>query len=159
MPLKAYEEFADEPLAFPIGGKVYTVPPIGMRDGIRLQRAISGQDDSLKDAPPEELWKLVMGDVWQQMLDDDVPVEAAGRAGAAALTDFQFGREAAEKVWEHGLSPEWMAALGSASQSGEDSQGSSSTGEASATRSRASSSGTTSRKKSGSGRRKSASST
>ena len=146
MPLKAFEDFAPEPLAFPIRGKTYTAPPVGMAEGIRLQQIVSGKDDSLTDAAPDALWRLVMGSAWDEMLADNVPAEAASRAAFAALTDFQFGREMAERVWESGLSPEALAAreAASSSQPAPDSTRSKSTGGARKTRKRASTTGTTS---------------
>lgn len=111
MPLKAYEEFAQEPLRFPIGNKVYEVPPLGFEDGIKLHRII----DRTESAPetPEELWRIVMGDVFDEMVADKVPFLALQRAGFTAITDFQFGRAAAETVWESGLDPK--ALIGEAS--------------------------------------------
>lgn len=145
MPLKAYEDFAPEPLAFPIRGKTYTAPPVNMADGIRLQQVIAGKDDTLKDAEPDVLWRLVMGPAWDEMLADKVPIEAASRAALAALTDFQYGREMAERVWESGLSPEALAAPEAASSKpSRASRRSTSTGGARKTRSRASTTGTTS---------------
>jgi hypothetical protein len=147
MPLKAYEEFAQEPLAFPIGGKVYTVPPLGFRDGILLQRIISGESVELNDRPVEDGWKLILGDVFDEMVADKVPMDAIARAGFTAMTDFQFGREAAERVWESGLDPKALAeAVTQAQAALPGSQPSSSTGAARKTRSRASTTGTTSPK-------------
>jgi len=110
MALKAYEEFAEEPLAFPIGQKVYVVPALSYHKGIRLTRIFTGEDHSLDGKLAEEGWKLVMGAAWDEMAADDVPMDAMARAGLAALSDFQFGREAAERVWESNISPEALAA-------------------------------------------------
>jgi hypothetical protein len=140
MPLKAFEDFAPEPLAFPIGGKVYTAKLVGMSDGLRLQRVLEGKDDSLNDVEPEVLWRMVLGDAWDEMMADNVPVEAASRAALAALADFQYGRNEAERVWEAGISPEALAARAAANQKA--STPSTRTGGAGKTRSRASSSGT-----------------
>jgi len=116
MSLKAYEEFAEEPLAFPIGGKVYTVPPLGFEDGIRLQRVLAGDDTSLNGLPVEEGWKLVLGTAWDEMVTDKVPMEALSRAGLAGVADFQYGRKMAETVWEADVSPEALAAAVAANQ-------------------------------------------
>ena len=140
MPLKAFEDFAPEPLAFPIGGKVYTAKLVGMADGLRLQRVIEGKDDSLSKAEPEVLWRMVLGDAWDEMMADNVPIEAASRAALAALADFQFGRAEAERVWEAGISPEALAARAAASR--QESTPSTRTGGAAKTRRRASTSGT-----------------
>lgn len=147
MPLKAYEEFAQEPLTFPIAGKNYVTPPLGFTDGILLQRIIAGEDDSLTDAPAEDGWKLILGSAFDEMVADKVPMEAVARAGFAAMTDFQFGREQAEMVWESGIDPKALAAsIRAASQRVTDSTQSPSTGEATKTLQPGSSTGTTSRK-------------
>ena len=147
MPLKAYEEFAQEPLAFPVGGKVYTVPPLGFTDGIRLQRVLAGEDDSLTNAPAEDGWRLILGPVFDEMVADKVPMEAIARAGFTAMTDFQFGREQAERVWEAGLDPKALAeAVTAAHEALTASTPSPSTGAANGTRKRASSTTTTSPK-------------
>lgn len=163
MPLKAYEEFAQEPLAFPIGGKVYTVPPLGFTDGITLQRVISGEPTELTDAPVEDGWKLILGPVFDEMVADKVPMEAIARAGFTAMTDFQFGREAAERVWESQLDPKALAEAVTAASSLADSRPSSSTGAARKTRKRATTTGTTSptttRRTQGKGGKRSGSST
>jgi hypothetical protein len=145
MPLKPYEEFAQEPLTFPIGGKLYITPPLGFLDGLRLQRVIAGEDHSLDDKPAEEVWRLILGPTWDEMVADNVPLEAMNRAGMAALADFQFGRTIAETVWESGVDPEALAAAATAAAS-KDSKPSPSTDAASSTRSPASSSPTTSLK-------------
>lgn len=149
MPLTPYEEFAAEPLAFPIGGKVYTVPPMGMREGLLLQRVINGDDHSLDDAPAEDGWRLVLGSAWDEMVADNVPMAAMARAGLCAMADFQHGRDVAEATWKAGVDPEALAAaLTAAAQrkTAPASTGSPSTAVASTTKRRASSSGTTSRK-------------
>ena len=147
MPLKAYEEFSQEPLTFPIAGKQYVVPPLGFTDGILLQRIIAGEDAALEQAPAEEGWKLILGSAFDEMVADKVPLEAIARAGFAAMTDFQFGREQAERVWESGIDPKALAAsIQAAHKALTDSTQSSSTGVESRTQSRASSTGTTSPK-------------
>lgn len=145
MPLKAYEEFAKEPLGFPIAGKVYTVPALGFTDGILLQRIVAGEQTAFTDAPVEDGWKLVLGSAFDDMVTDKVPMEAIARAGFAAMADFQFGREAAERVWESGLDPKALAAAVTATAR-QDSPRSSSSDEVSVTPSPASSTGTTSPK-------------
>lgn len=148
MALKAYEEFAPEPLVFPIGSKRYEVPPLGYREGIRLQGILAGTDHSLDGKDPTEGWRLVLGTAWDEMVADDVPIEALSRAGFTAMTDFQFGRTAAENVWESGISPEALAAAMAATQTSQDSQPLPSTGSGNRTQRRASTRATTSPKNS-----------
>jgi len=111
MPLKAFEDFAPEPLAFPVGGKVYTVPEIGWADGVRITAIIDG--DEKADAAEQN--RLLMGPVFDEMVADKVPAAALSRALLACLTDFRTGdRELAARVWESGLSPEALAPKGAA---------------------------------------------
>lgn len=145
MALKAYEEFAEKPLVFPIGGKQYTVPALSYHTGIRLTRIFTGEDHSLDGKPPEEGWRLVCGAAWDEMAADDVPMDAMSRAGLAAVADFQFGRAAAELVWESNVSPEALAAATAANRK-ERRATQRSTAAAAKTRSRASTSGTSSPK-------------
>lgn len=145
MALKAYEEFAEAPLAFPIGGKVYAVPAVSYLTGIRLTRIFTGEDKSLEGKPPEDGWRLVLGSAWDEMAADDVPMDAMSRAGLAAIADFQFGRAAAELVWESNVSPEELAAATAANRK-ERRATQRSTGTGRKTRSRASTSGTSSPK-------------
>jgi hypothetical protein len=145
MSLKPFEEIAPEPLVFPVNGKLYTIPPVGYLMGIRLSGILAGTDHTMDETDTDAFWEFVLGDVWAQMKADNAPMEAMSRVGFATLTDFQLGREAAEKVWESGIPPEALAAAMAASQV---------TGQqtppnmvaAPKTQSRASSSGTSSRR-------------
>lgn len=146
MTLKAYEDFAPEPLVFPIGNKLYTVPALGFREGITLLGVLAGTDHTLDDKDPSEGWRLVLGSAWDEMVADNVPIEAIGRVGFAAMSDFQFGRTAAENVWESGISPEALAAAMAATQTSQATQLSSSTASGNRTQRRAASKRTTSPK-------------
>lgn len=111
MALSAYETFANPPLVFPIGGKKYTLNPVTIPNGITLQRIINGKDKKLAQAAGEVLWRLVLGDdLWDRFVEDGVPVEAATRAGLAALAEYQYGRDAAEAAWEAGADPKALQA-------------------------------------------------
>lgn len=145
MALKAYEEFAVEPLQFPIGGKVYTLPELPISVGLKLSGAIAGKDEEFAQATGTDLWKLVLGPLWDDMLADNVPTAAITRAGLTALADYQYGRERAEMVWETGADPK---AIRKYLQGQEPPQESSKPAAASTTKRRASTSGTrTSRRK------------
>jgi|SRR5690348_3939081 len=106
MPLKAYEDWRPEPLVFPIGGRTYEVPALSWEAGVRLTKIMDGGEITEE---PEAQNRLLMGDVWDQMLTDGVPLEALSRAALTCLVDFRMGREAAERVWESGLTPEALA--------------------------------------------------
>lgn len=138
MPLKPYEE--DEPLAFPIRGKVYTLGPVGIDAGLRLSAILAGTEKAPKDQ--QVVFRLAMGDVWDEMRADGVPVEAGLRAGLSAMADFQSGRLAAEAIWEAGVDPKALEAWIAGQQ---DSTPSPSMAKATSTRKRATTSGTTSR--------------
>jgi hypothetical protein len=105
MALSAYESFADEPLVFPIGGKNYICKPVSIPAGRKLVGLINGKDKAFEKAPSEELWKLVLGDLWDEFEADGVPMEAAVRAGVTALADWQYDRSTAEAAWEAGADP------------------------------------------------------
>jgi len=144
MPLKAFEQVAPEPLIFPVNGKQYEIPPVGYLRGLRLSGMLNGTDHTMEAESPDVLWEFILGDVWAQMKADDAPLEAMNRVAFATLTDFQLGREAAEKVWESGIPPEALAAVQAAIQEKTAQPPQSSTVAAPKTRPRASSSGTSS---------------
>lgn len=150
MPFKEYDEFAEEPIRLPVKGKTYTVPPISAPLGILMARALSGDTDAITElGQGQSLWAKLLGSVYDEMLSDCVPMEVVGRAGFAVLTDFQYDREAAERVWETNIDPEARAAMAAAIRDPETAMASLqslSTARASKTPSRANSSGTTSRK-------------
>lgn len=139
--MKSWEDVAPEPLSFPIGGKTYTVPELGYRAMLTVQKIRAGESTEYDDAKPEDTWRLVMGAAWDEMTADDVPGEAIGRAGLATLAYFEQGIETAEAIWESGVDPKALAA---AILSRTAPTQPSSTGEASATPSPESSTGTSS---------------
>jgi hypothetical protein len=106
MTLAAYETIAPEPLVFPINGKTYTLPPIGIEDGIRIAEGVSGKNEEFQNLRADELWRLLLGPLWDQMIADGVPLRAATRAGVTALADYQYGRTMAEAAWASGANPE-----------------------------------------------------
>ena len=138
MPFQAFEDYEREPLTFPIRGKVYVVPSLGYRDGIRLQQAIIS---GVSIGTPEDEWRLLLGTAWDEMTADNVPLEALSRAALATMADYQYGRDAAVKVWES--DPEALAAaLTAATQTSPTPTPSTSTAAVAKTRIPASTSGT-----------------
>lgn len=112
-----YTEFAD-PLRLPINGKVYTIPEPSFRHAIKLQGIANGGvvPDELQDPAGEKMAKFVLGHVYDQMVEDEVPVAAMSRAVATAMTDLTRGRFAAWMMWKVGNSPEALAAIAAANQ-------------------------------------------
>lgn len=148
MAIKAWEEVAAEPFGFPIRGKFYTVPEISYTDWLLIQKIQAGEVTEIEGLDADDTWKVVLGSAWDEMVADNVPAEALQRAGLAALTYVQFGRELAESVWEAGLDPKSVAAAVLARQKEAESTSSPSTASASPTRSQGSTKRMTSRKKS-----------
>lgn len=146
MALSEYTNFATEPLAFPINGKLYKMAPLSIRAGLRLANAVEGGDDELDDLKGEALWRLLLGDVWDDMIADGVPLEAATRAGLAALADHQQGRAFAEVIWETGADPKALEKYLTAQAPSRASRRSPSTAKATTTKRPAVTNGTTSRK-------------
>jgi len=109
MAFKEYREVC-EPLAFPINGKVYTVPPVSVDVGLLLNDVRIGEVD-LSAYSAEDQWRLVLGDALDEMIGDRVPQDAVERAALAATADITAGREIAEAVWEAGIDPKWRAAM------------------------------------------------
>jgi hypothetical protein len=105
MALSAYEKFAAEPLVFPYGGKKYVLKPVNIPNGRTLAKIIEGKDKKLSAQPAEEVWKLALGELWDEFIADDVPLSFAVRAGLTALAEIQYGRETAEAAWEAGGDP------------------------------------------------------
>lgn len=139
-------EFLKDGLSFPIGGKVYTIPPVGIRTGIRLQHlGEGGEDKELASMDLDGSYRFVMGAAYDEMLADDVPTELVDRAFQSTMAYLNsHDLELAEQVWEAGSIPEFQAALKAAAQA--TLKTGSSTAAAIRTPSRASSSGTSSRR-------------
>jgi len=109
MSFKAYEDFAEEPLALPVNGKTYIVPELGIDAGLKIAGVFAGTDTSLNKAPIEDAAKLLLGGLWDEMKADGVPLNAAMRVFYTVLADVQEGRAVAEGVWESGFDPKALA--------------------------------------------------
>lgn len=107
--LSDYEKFAEGPLRFPYKGKTYEVPELGIEDGIYLAGVISGRDRSFAKKEGVELWKLLCGSMWDEMVADKVPLAFATRVALAVLADRTSGREVAKIAWETGADPKALA--------------------------------------------------
>lgn len=111
---KDVAEFVDDELELPIKGKVYRVPPVDALVGLRLQRLLllarlsaqgvelSPEDAAeleLDDNSQAELYKQLLGPVYDEMLADGVSYPHLERAGNTAVAFFVGGMEAAEAAW------------------------------------------------------------
>lgn len=119
MSFKAWEEVDHNRLVLPIGGKDYTIPPVGYLDEIRIREANAPRPDG-EDPPPGipdvEFLAMVLGSALQQMREDNVPRTAILHAAATAHTFTTHGLAIAREVWENGLDPEALAASLKAAQ-------------------------------------------
>lgn len=112
-----FDDFATPPLVLPIRGKKYTVPPMGIKTGLILLRAVDHDPEAeALLSVGEALFRAVLGTTYDEMLADDVPMEAVDRAAITAMVDFKHGRTAAFICWRTGQDPEALGRFIAASQ-------------------------------------------
>jgi hypothetical protein len=148
--LREFTEFAKKPLVFPFRGKKYVQPDLTIEAGLYLGGVVTGADRSARNMKGADLWKLVCGPLWDQMIADGVPLAFATRVGLTLLADHQYGRDYAEATWEAGTDPKLLAAYmdkKTAAQGNRASRRSSSTAGATKTPPQVSTKATTSRKR------------
>lgn len=104
-----YDAFNAGPLEFPYRGKTYVVPLPDFDTGATLTRITSGEDTEFRSKPVQEIWKLLLGPVWDELVADKVPFTFIARCGLTALTDFQYGRDLAKAAWKAGGDPKALA--------------------------------------------------
>lgn len=117
MAFKELDEFFDPTLRLPIRGNVYVVPSPDAKTGLWCQRmlatgaiAATGGDISadeiaaleLDDTQEREMYKIVLGTAWDEMLDDGLPWDIIRHAGITAFMWVASGRETAEAYWASG---------------------------------------------------------
>ena len=145
---KELDEFLDDSLTLPIGGKAYEVPAVPGRDGLWAQKLLAeverakdaGQADAgkLDDGDERLLYQRMLGPVFDEMLTDGVSWQ---RISHAAMTVFFWttaDRDTAEKYWTAGGDPERLGSAGSPNRASRRA----SAAAANTTRKRASTSGT-----------------
>lgn len=99
-------------LKLPIGGKVYSVPPVSAELGPQLQALMSSAGDmALGDDPSDvdrqvlddlgelDLFRRVLGPVYDEMVADKVPWPALKHAAMTVIFDATIDRETAERYW------------------------------------------------------------
>ncbi|TIH33677.1 DUF7426 family protein [Subtercola vilae] len=146
MALRPYEEFDVDPLVFPYKEAEYVCPPLSITAGLKLAEMQRDSESEAAQQGPVELWKMLLGPLWDRLIEDDVPEQFATRCGLTALADYQYGRNVAEATWEAGVDPKALAELviQRAAQANRATRRSQSTGGATKTPSRARSKATTS---------------
>ncbi len=124
--MKDFTELAAGPLRLPIGGVLYTIPPIDIPTGLLLRRTLDPEDvDAIKELSGDDemsAYRRVLGAALDEMVADGVSLPAMERAYLTALTDHHKGRVIAELVWEVGHDPkalrDWVEAGARIAKSG-----------------------------------------
>lgn len=154
-------------LEFPIGDKTYVVPPCGVSAGMKLAELLTASEAERAKLKMKtvDLFRLALGDVWEQMTTDDVPYTEAFRVGTACLSREQTllyesgpdrwdkADEVAKAVWDSGIDPNQLAAY-MAARTGTATRPKTRPAAATTTPRRASGSGATSRRSNASGKPK-----
>ncbi len=106
------DEFFDDTLPLPIGGKVYVVPPASAETGLFCQRlmeagvdAANGKDTdlaSLDDEGERDLYQRVLGPVYGELKANGVSWPKIKHAGITAFLWIAGDRDTAQKYWEAG---------------------------------------------------------
>jgi len=135
-------DFLDlDPYPITIKGKTYEVPQPDWPTTILVADIMAGKKTHLTGKPIIELYKTVMGPVWDEMLADKVPQAGMAHAGGVVVAFVTQGRQIADLVLRGDVSPEALAAAKAANQT----KKTPTTAVAPKTRSRASTSGTSTR--------------
>ncbi|NRQ31277.1 hypothetical protein HII36_05420 [Nonomuraea sp. NN258] len=114
------DDFFDDSLPLPVGGKWYRVPAPDAEVGLLCQRlmhaglaAEQGQavDDPkltelvevvLNDEEERDLYQRILGPTWDELRADGVSWPKIQHVGATALVWIAAGKDAAAKVWASG---------------------------------------------------------
>ena len=116
------DDFLDDSLTLPMGGKEYVVPAVPGRDGLWAQRVLEeverakkeGDADAgkLDDGDERLLYQRMLGPTFDEMLADGVTWQ---RISHAAMTVFFWtisSRDTAVKYWRAGGDPERLRPAG-----------------------------------------------
>ena len=122
MSFQDLEEFFDPTLRLPIRGKTYVIQSPDATTGLWCQRILevaakvkdgkdvddkTAQTLQLDDDEERTLYERLMGDTYQEMLEDNIPWEYLKHAGTTALLWAAGNVETAETFWRSGgASPE-----------------------------------------------------
>lgn len=112
------DEFFDPSLRLPVGGKVYVIPPPDAEVGLLCQRLMHASLDAeagkdvdedglnqlaetvLDDDQEKDLYRRILGPVWDELFADRVSWPVIQHVGQTALIWVAAGLEAAAKHWE-----------------------------------------------------------
>ncbi len=118
MPFRDWEQVTA--LELPMYGKTYTVPPMApaalLDINLTREAAARGEQVDVSAEADEKFLRQTLGAALDVMRADLPKTSEGGehpaivRAAYTALTDAEIGRDAAEYMWEHGPSPEALAA-------------------------------------------------
>jgi len=100
-------------LKLPIGGKVYSVPPVSAELGPRIQVVVSasvdvargnqvndGDQKVLGDLDEQTLYRDVLGATYEEIVADKVPWPAIKHAAITVMIDSATDRATAERFWQ-----------------------------------------------------------
>ncbi|MEU1880836.1 hypothetical protein ABZ470_26315 [Streptosporangium sp. NPDC020072] len=114
------DEFFDDSLRLPVGGKTYVIPAPDAEVGLLCQRLMHASlaveqgeevDDPqlnelaavvLDDDEERDLYQRILGPVWDELRADRVTWPRIQHVGATALVWVAAGKEAAAKIWGSG---------------------------------------------------------
>jgi hypothetical protein len=117
MAFKDLDEFFEDTLSLPVGGKTYVVPGPSAETGLWAQRLIeSGKaayfgkaTAELDDDEETNVYQRVLGPAFDEMVANGVLWKRIQHCGVTALIWCAGNEAAAEQYWEHGQSPEFQA--------------------------------------------------
>lgn len=114
------DEFFDDSLRLPVAGKTYVIPAPDAEVGLLCQRlmhaglaaeqgqAVDGEELNklaavvLNDDEEKDLYKRILGPVYDELFADGVKWPRIQHVGATALVWVAAGKDAALKHWESG---------------------------------------------------------
>ncbi|MEU4511781.1 hypothetical protein AB0G05_19995 [Nonomuraea wenchangensis] len=106
------DEFFDDSLSLPIGGKTYRVPPADAETGLFCQRLMAAGIDAangkqvdaanLDDDGETDLYRRVLGGAYDEMIADRVSWPRIKHAGVTAFLWIAGDADTAAKYWEAG---------------------------------------------------------
>lgn len=116
MSFEDLDEFFDDTIELPVGGKTYVVPGVDAETGLYCQRLLErgkaaylGKDvdgGELDDEAEMSLYERVLGPVYAELIADGVSWPKISHCGLTAFFWAANNRTTAEKYWNSGGNPE-----------------------------------------------------